>query len=110
MVFDATLIPRGHCTHVFSKKDVLHFCNMVRKAASMKQMIHSKMCNVEDTVKGVWRHGEKMSYQDIRNVYFLQKNAELMEAGFTILESCGVPERFSKKLTGNVGGFQTTKK
>lgn len=99
LFLDATVIPRGHRANVFvSKKGVLYPRNMLWKAASVKQVFESGMCAKADAVKKVWRHGEKMPYPGIGDMSFMQKSAELIGAGYTILEWLADAMRFLKKL------------
>lgn len=49
-------------------------------------MFHSKIFNGEDALEDVWWHRLKMLYQNIGDVYFMQRRTELMVAGYEILE------------------------
>lgn len=57
----------------------------------------------EDALKEVWSYGEKMSFQGIRFVYFMQNIAELIGAGYEILECFGDPIPFPKKFLESAG-------
>lgn len=79
--FDVALIPCDHCAHVFlSKTEVHYLCDVMWKTTSAKKMFQSRMFDGKDSVKAVWRHGKKMSYQNIANVYFTQKTPALIDA------------------------------
>lgn len=57
----------------------------------------------KDAIMQVLRHGEKMWIQDIRDMYFVQKRAKLMGAGYVILEWFADPMQFLKKLFVRAG-------
>lgn len=59
---------------------------MVPKGANVKKVIQSRMLEGDGASKEEWRHGVQMSYQNIGGVYFMQKKAEMMSAGYAILE------------------------
>lgn len=54
------------------------------KATSLKHMIHSRISDGAEAVRKVKRRGKKMSCQYIEDVYFMQKSAEVIDAGYLI--------------------------
>lgn len=100
-----TSLASGDCrAHVFmSKKERLHLRNVPWKAMSVTHISRSGMFHGEDAVKGVWRCGEHMSSQSIRDVYFMQKGTALMGAGYAIVDWVSDSMRFPKKLLVSMG-------
>lgn len=81
-----------------SKKEVLFHRNIVWRAASVKHIFHPGMFYREDAVKKVWGQREKMSNRGREDEYFMQKTAEMIGAGYDILEIFGDPIHYPKKL------------
>lgn len=72
----ASSIPCDHYAHVsYPGKESLQIHSVVWKAHSMFQMVRSGTFHVKGALKKVWRHGEKMLYQGIGNVYIIQKGS-----------------------------------
>lgn len=98
-LLDVALIPRNDCAHVFvSEEEVLHLRNMMWNTASVTHVSRSGMLHGDDAMKDVWRDAEKMSSQRIRDVYLMQKTAQLMGVRYAILNSFADPMRIPKKL------------
>lgn len=84
---DAALIRGNHRVNVLlSKREMLYFRNIVWKAASMKQMIHSKMLDDENTTSEVLRHEYNIIYQYVVDGYFMQNRIVVMKAGYAVLK------------------------
>lgn len=66
-------------------------------------MTRSGMFNGEDSVERVRRKGEKMLYECVGNVYFIQNGAKLMGTGCAVLERFADLVRFPKKLFKSTG-------
>lgn len=81
-----------------SRKEVLCFCRVVWKAASVKRIFQSGFFKGENAVQKVWRRGENISYQGILDVYFMQREAELNRAGYAIFDWFAHTMGFPKKL------------
>lgn len=52
----------------------------------MNKIFYSGTFLGQNALNEMWRHVEKMSYQRIADVHFMQKRAELMSVGYGILE------------------------
>lgn len=63
-----------HNVHVFVfRKLMLHFCNIMWKAVSLMQMFEQRIFHGDYVVKEMWRYGEKMLSQGIRDMFFVQR-------------------------------------
>lgn len=58
---------------------------MMRKAESLTEMSRFEKLHGEDAAKKVRRHGEGMKYQDVEDLCFIQRRAELVDARYAIL-------------------------
>lgn len=86
-----------------SDKERFHPLRVVWKTASTTHMSLSDMFSEEIAPEDVWKHGEKISSQSIRDVYVIQKKDELMGFGHGILDLFCSPNAISEETFEECG-------